>query len=838
MNKLTQTTQQAAMILKKRTKWPILIANMLLAFSASAQERKAPAYPLITHNPYFSVWSTTDDLAASTTTHWTGASQSLIGMISVDGLFYRFMGKEPAYFKTILPAADEKPYAIKYTETEPQGDWKALTYSAENWKSGMGRVGDIEGLDKTIWKTRDIWIRRNFTINSVQDINKLILKISHDDDAYVYLNGEEIFKKVGVTNDYGMIPVNKDKLKVGENVLAIHVVNTGGGARLDVGLVDQEKENLSNNILVAKQNSVNINATQTMYNFKCGKVDLDLTFTSPLLLNDLKILSRPVSYITCRVKANDNQAHQVKVYLSAATSLAVNRSSQEVTTSKLSTGSLSILKAGTTEQPVLQKKGDDLRIDWGYVYIAVPKSANATQFVTTEKGAANAFYSGNTTTSSKTGTGLALNTLLPFGKVGKTPVSKFIEVGYDDIYSIQYFGSNLRPWWNNDGKHTIENELGEAAATCNNVLAKCRAFNKNMYDDARKAGGEKYADLCVLAYRQSIAAHQLVKSPQGKLLWLSKENFSNGSINTVDVTYPSAPLYLLYNPRLLEGMLNGLFYYSESGKFDKDFAAHDLGTYPIANGQTYGEDMPVEESGNMIILTAAIARAEGNAAFAKPHWKTLSRWVNYLVNEGFDPKNQLCTDDFAGHLARNANLSVKAIVGIACYADLAAQLGDAQTAAKYRGIAKGMVAKWMKLAADNDHYALTFDDKGTWSQKYNLVWDKVLGLKLFPQEVYDKEIKYYLAKQEKFGLPLDSRKTYTKSDWILWTATFAGNQKDFVALIDPIYKYSLETPTRVPLSDWHETTDGKQVGFQARSVVGGYFMKLLYNKMTGKTQAR
>jgi hypothetical protein len=659
----------------------LLPVCLLFSIVISAQVKKMPAYPLITHDPYFSIWSFTDDLTTGSTKHWTGADQPLIGYIRVDGQNYRFMGN-----------ADKNQEAVP-----------------------TGSAGQIKG--------------------------------------------------------------------------------------------------------------VTVTATRTIYQYTCGPVNLQLQFTSPLLLNSWTVLTRPVSYISVTLQSNDNRTHEAQVSISVSTNICVNKPEQVVAAKKLVTADgLNVIKAGSLEQPVLQKKGDDLRIDWGYLYVAAPKAANTKQLI----GDAQ-------TPDSTTGKALMLQTSLPSLKTSSAPQEQFIMLGYDDLSSVQYFGQNLPPVWRTEGR-TIEKELAHAAADYKSVMKQCIAFDEHLYADAVKAGGEKYAQLCVAGYRQSIAAHKILKDPKGEILFLSKENFSNGSINTVDVTYPSAPLYLLYNPDLLKGMLNGIFYYSESGKFTKPFAAHDLGTYPLANGQTYGEDMPVEESGNMLILTAAIAKAEGNANYARKHWKTLTAWVDYLEKEGFDPANQLCTDDFAGHLARNANLSVKAIVAIGCYAMLAEMMHDVPTSMKYRTTAINMAKKWMQMANDGDHYALTFSDKNTWSQKYNLVWDRVLNLHLFPADVYNKEIKYYLTKQNTFGLPLDSRKTYTKSDWIIWTATLTSDSTVFKALTDPLYMYLTETPSRVPLSDWHETTNGKQVGFQARSVVGGYFMRMLDKKWKGSRQ--
>ena len=815
--------------------------NAIAKFFEPAKENslRAPAYPLVTIDPYTSAWSFTDKLNEDVVRHWTGKKFPLLGALRVDDVSYRFMGINELPLKEIIPTATFQKWDASYTEKEPSGKWTSVDFNDNSWEKGKAAFG-TKGMPNlsTPWESKDIWVRRTFDLTEDFSGKKIILEYSHDDIFELYINGIEVVATDYTWKNNVILELTDDVKKTlmpGKNIIAAHCHNRSGGGLVDFGLFYKD-ENVKTFETAAIQKSVKVLPTQTFYTFTCGPVELDLIFTAPLLMDDLDLVSTPVNYISYRARPTDGKSHDVQIYIEATPEWAINTPGQETETTAAEQGNLIFAKSGTTEQPILQKKGDDVRIDWGYFYLASGKkpatNINIGEYVDLKDRFISGGFSSlagipNKNTKSRSAVLAFCENLGNFS----SPSNGFVMIGYDDIHSIQYFHDNRPAYWKHNGNVDIIQAFERAAENYIPIMKRCAAFDTKMMTDAEKSGGKEYAELCALVYRQAISAHKLIEDKEGNLLFLSKENFSNGSIGTVDVTYPSAPLFLIYNPDLLKGMLTPIFYFSESGKWNKPFPSHDVGTYPIANGQTYGGDMPVEESGNMLILTTAIAMAEGNADYAKKHWEVLTTWANYLLKEGLDPENQLCTDDFAGHLAHNANLSIKAIMGIAGYGKLAQMLGDKETATKYISAAKDMAQQWVQMAEEGDHYKLTFDKPGTWSQKYNLIWDKLFGMNIFPEEVAKKEVAFYLTKQNKYGLPLDSRENYTKTDWIIWSSCLAKNPEDFRSLMLPVHKYANETVSRVPISDWHDTEDSHCLNFRARSVVGGYFMKMLEDKM-------
>ncbi len=583
-----------------------------------------------------------------------------------------------------------------------------------------------------------------------------------------------------------------------------------------------------------QQTSVRVTPTRTLYQFEGAGVGLDLTFLTPALPEDLDVLSRPLTYLEWRVASRDGASHAVELLFDAAADTVVNSADEKVETSRYLMDGETVLRMGSQAQPVLTKAGDDLRIDWGYLYLMADQAEGTTAATLRHAAGLTAFGATGRLPAeddfSEDDRGLAM--ALDFGQVNESKL-RYLMIAYDDLYSIEYFQRKERPWWRRHGEDAAF--LLRAGRRDHAVLqTRSAAFDERLTADMTKAGGAEYAQIGALAYRQTLGAYKLVADLNGNPLFFPKENFSNGCIATVDVIYPAAPFALLFNPVLLEAQLRPVLEYAQMARWRWPFAPHDLGTYPQANGQVYGggerteeNQMPVEESGNMLILLAALAQVEGNAKFSEPYWPQLTKWAQYLKEKGLDPENQLSTDDFAGHLAHNANLSIKAILALSSYSRLAGDLGHSAEATEYAELARTFAKKWEALGAEGSHYRLAFDQPGSWSQKYNLVWDKLLNLGVFAPMIAEREMQFYLAHQNAYGLPLDSRKDYTKLDWIVWTATMAESKSQFETLLGPVYHFLHQSSSRVPMTDWYDTKTAKQESFQARSVVGGVFIKML-----------
>ncbi len=588
------------------------------------------------------------------------------------------------------------------------------------------------------------------------------------------------------------------------------------------------------NVPALPQVGLRVTPTRSIYEFENAQVHVTLTFMTPVLPDDLDVMSRPVTYLTWNVRAVDGQSHQISIYDSTSSQLSVNTPEQVVTWKREPMAGLAAMRVGTQDQPYLSPVGDITRIDWGYAYAAAP-SQNATSALGDNAALIASFVTqGALSAGDDTRAPRAANDQTPvmgfafdLGRVSAAPVSRHVLLAYDQVYSIKYFGQKLQPFWRRNGA-TAASLLQSAERDYPALLGRCAAFDDEFTGDLLKVGGARYAQIAALAYRQAIAGTGIAADANKQPLVFTKENSSNGDIATVDVLFPMSPIFLLVNPTLAKAMVVPILDYSASPRWKFPNAPHDLGTYPVVNGRDDGgEAMPVEESANMLILCDAIAQRDGNTRFLNKWWPQLSQWATFLEQYGLDPEDQLCTDDFMGHLAHNANLSVKAIVALAAFSDLSRLHGDAANARKYRALADADAKHWLQVADGGEVSLLAFDKPGTWSQKYNMVWDKVLGLHVFPPQVAQKEIAFYLKQMQLYGVPLDSRTKIGDLDHSFFAATLADKDADFQAMLYPFYDYLNATTARLPLVDTYQVNDAHSDGFRARPVVGGAFIKMI-----------
>lgn len=618
------------------------------------------------------------------------------------------------------------------------------------------------------------------------------------------------------------------------------------------------------NVPAAEFVGVKIEALTTTYSFRAGGVDLEVKFVSPALANDPAYVSWAGAIVYLGAKNTQSTDHTVSYYVDISGEWCTHEPSQNVSWGRVQSHGAQILAMGAVDTKELARTGDSTRIDWGRVILASHAKSGVTTCIAPDAESRSTFARMgvlpadddiNMPRPARDGWPV-LACAHKFGRIeqGQSTEARVV-IAYDQRRAVEYFERPLKPYWAGILRPAYSHSVN-FIATVTEPLRDDRelrdavtAANARIREEALRAGGEKHARLCELAYRQVMGAHSLVADADGSMLMFSKENSSNGCMGTVDVTFPTSPFFLVESPEMLAAQLRPILAYSAmTHRWKFPFAPHDIGVFPRANGQVYGggevseeSQMPVEETANMLIMLAGLRRSDAALADAlcAPHGAMLETWATYLVDHGVDPVNQLNTDDFTGPLARNVNLSLKACIAVGAYAQMLERTGGEKAVQKskfFRGLAEEHMKKWLMLCEQTNPGGITplaFGSVGTWSMKYNMFWDIALGLNLLPKEIIDRELQHYITMKKEFGTPLDNRAEYTKLDFLSWVAACAplgANDPIWVSLSDPIYDFANKTPDRVPLSDWYNTVSARHEGFKARSVVGGLWARQLREK--------
>ncbi|KAI0402538.1 glutaminase GtaA [Xylaria palmicola] len=602
----------------------------------------------------------------------------------------------------------------------------------------------------------------------------------------------------------------------------------------------------------AVPNTQNVDQTEFSYtstrsNFVMnvgGKVEMNITFLSPVTPTDLRRQSLTFSYLDVGVHSLDGANHDVQLYADVSGEWASGDLNAILQWDYGTSDGVAYHKFYRQSQTPITESRE--LPNWGNFYWSTGNTRGLTYQSGSDVDVRGTFKSSGVLPNTKDTNFRAVNNNWPvfgfaksLGSVSRTPVNTLFTIGLTQDNAIQLLGqgSGLTTYpslW----KSYFSSELaavrffykdyGTAAGLATNL-------DNKVASDSIRAAGQDYLTITSLSVRQTFGALQFTGTDSDPVVFL-KEISSNSDIQTVDVIFPAIPLILYTNPKLLNYLLKPLFLNQENGHYPNTNAIHDLGTFPLARGYPDGTDepQPLEECGNMIIMVLAYAQRTKDTAYLNQHYKILTQWAGYLIDESLIPAEQISTDDFAGSLANQTNLAIKGIIGLRAMADIADMTGHADDKTRYLDTATSYLRQWQDLginrAANPPHATLSYGDGASHGLLYNLYANSLLGFgdSFVPRSVYDMQSAFYPTVALEHCVPLDTRHTYSKTDWQLWAAAIASPEtRD--GFIRRIARWINVTPTNRPFTDLYDCASGNYppgLQFAARPVVGGHFALL------------
>ena len=631
------------------------------------------------------------------------------------------------------------------------------------------------------------------------------------------------------------------------------------------------------------QTALKTTATQSIFTLNGGGVNLTIDFLSPVEATDLKRLSMPLSDISVTASSADSAVHSVSIYFDISAEWAsgnetafVNWTPENIKLNADGTagsGSLSAWTVKPTHPTVFQQTGNFA--DWGTVLWAT----EANDGLTTQSGEDTVvrrqfIVNGVLTNSDDTNQPRAINNEYPtfgfarsLGFVGTTPTQPFtLLIGRVRSPAINYLGNAQQSLWKQYFS-SYQAMLAFAYKDSTSALKRANKLDASISNVSTAIGGTNYAGLTALSLRQAFAATELTGTTKDPYMFL-EEISSSDNVQTVDVLYPAFPAFLYSNPELVRYLIEPVIDYASSGQWPELYSPHDLGaTYPNATGHNDGggENMPVEETANMLIMADAYMQrvsASEAATYADAHYALFKQWADYLLtvpagvtySNAVDPQYQNQTDDFAGSVAHSVNLALKGISGVAAFGQIASMVGMTSDATYYANQAQSGIQIWAQLSQNTarTHLLHTYREAANayspdttgeadsdWVLLYNAFPNNLLHLNLIPQSILAEEAAFFATQEQPLGVPLQPETlsengvatTIAKSDWDLWTGAALENATLQQAIINEVHTYANTTQSGDPFPDLYDPTGKTSFtnGFEARPVQGGMFAPLLVN---------
>ncbi|KAK4866113.1 hypothetical protein LT330_008853 [Penicillium expansum] len=580
------------------------------------------------------------------------------------------------------------------------------------------------------------------------------------------------------------------------------IVRVNGQAYSLMGVPDPEESD----IRPATVHRAEFTATHSIFDLTAGTVAVTLDFFSPVSPSNYARQSLPFSYLTVHVCGARGQSIQVYSDIDARWTGRESRSQRD-----FEEQDGLIIYSLTVKDAPLYAEADDMALWGSAIFASRPSSFAQLSSLSGSPNDVRGLFAKDGELSGEDdawGEGSVVALAHNLGKVTGGLSVNFV-VGYEREAAINYLGEEYTGFYRTEYP-TTPSALSFFLDDYSSALLESLELDRELSALSTAAGGPKYADILALSTRQAYGGIDLVipndSLDTGEVLAFIKELSSDGNINTIDVITPAFPIYYVMDPDYIRLLLEPVMKYLAAGRWHLPYTIHDLGAqYPHAIGHDdqEAEPMPIEECGNLLILAAAYVRATGDLDWTLQYMEVFQKYADYLVDNSINIADQLSSNDAAGPLANETNLAIKAAVGLKAFGEMSGYGFYSRVGEEHANI---LFQKGLGTDKDQTHFVLEYPDwPNTWKTPYNLFPDVLLGLETFSDAAYQMGGRFFTTVRGEYGVPLDNRQDWAKSDWNMWLAgTFETSTRD--EFVDDLWSFMTNGKHNWPFSDRYVAT--------------------------------